>query len=109
MTPEQQNQDALNLEVQTVQLDAEIKMGDQTITELEVRKPNTQALSGVKIADLLQGDVNAICKVLPRVTTPTLTPSQVQQLEVSDIAQIGGALMLFLQPKSQRAEILRQQ
>ncbi|WP_269915422.1 phage tail assembly protein [Acinetobacter sp. HY1485] len=106
---QQENLEALNLDVQTIELDSDIQIGGERLEKLDIRKPNTQALSGIKIADLLQGDVNSILKVLPRISTPILTQQQAQQLEPCDIAQIGGALMLFLQPKSQRAEILRQQ
>lgn len=94
---------------QTIELDAPLMMGDTTITHLEIRKPNVQALQGVKIADLLQGDVTAICHILPKISNPTITKAQVQQLDPADIAQIGGAVMVFLQPKSVRAELLQTQ
>ncbi|MBF7690867.1 phage tail assembly protein [Acinetobacter pollinis] len=111
MTTEQQqeNLEAINLDLQTIELDSDIQIAGQRLEKLDIRKPNIQALSGVKISDLLQADVNAILKVLPRVSNPTLTTQQVNQLEPSDIAQVGGVLMIFLQPKSQRAELLRQQ
>lgn len=94
---------------QTIELDAPLMMGDTTITHLEIRKPNVQALQGVKIADLLQGDVTAICHILPKISNPTITKAQVQQLDPADIAQIGGAVMVFLQPKSVHAELLQTQ
>lgn len=94
---------------QIVELDTPLVMGETTITHLEIRKPNVQALQGVKIADLLQGDVTAICHILPKISTPTITKAQVQQLDPADIAQIGGAVMIFLQPKSVRAELLQTQ
>ncbi len=103
------NQTLVTQETQRIELDSPITMGDTTIDVLEIRKPNVQALQGVKIADLLQGDVSAICAVLPKISTPTLTKSQVLQLDPADIAQIGGSLMLFLQPKSVRAELLQTQ
>lgn len=107
----QQNENtaAINPDIQTVDLEKPVLMGTLEITTLEIRKPNVQALQGVKIADLLQGDVTAICTVLPRVCTPELSKTQINQLEPSDLTQIGGAIMLFLQPKSVRAEVLRQQ
>lgn len=109
-TPEQQDNTAtINPDIQVIPLEVPIMMGTLEITSLEIRKPNVTALQGVKIADLLNGDVTAICTVIPRVSTPTLTKSQINQLEPSDLAQIGGALVLFLQPKSVRAEVLRQQ
>lgn len=104
-----ENTAAINPDVQIIELENPILMGNQEITSLEIRKPNVLALQGVKIADLLQGDVSAICTVLPKLTTPALTKSQINQLEPSDMAQIGGAIVLFLQPKSVRAEVLRQQ
>jgi hypothetical protein len=103
-----ENLDAINPDVQTIDLEKPLMMGTIEIHALDIRKPNVTALQGVKIADLLNGDVTAICTVLPRVCTPQLTKSQINQLEPSDLAQIGGALVLFLQPKSVRVETLRQ-
>ncbi|MBK0062613.1 MULTISPECIES: phage tail assembly protein [unclassified Acinetobacter] len=108
-TQQAENQKMINPDVESIDLDQPIKMGSIEITQLEIRKPNVPALQGIKIAELLQGDVDAICKVIPRVTNPTLTRAQIIQLEPSDIAQIGAVLMLFLQPSSVRAAILQEQ
>lgn len=105
----QHNIAAIQPDSQTIQLDTPLMMGDLAIEAIDLAKPNVAALQGVKIADLLQGDVTAICTVLPKISTPALTKAQVLQLEPSDLAQVGGAIMLFLQPKSVRAELLRQQ
>ncbi|WP_238796903.1 phage tail assembly protein [Acinetobacter pittii] len=104
-----ENTATINLDVQTVDLDSPIMMGNLEIKSLEIRKPNSEALQGLKIADLLQGDVSSIFTILPRISSPTLTKTQIRQLEPSDIAQIGGVILLFLQPKSARAEVFRQQ
>ena len=48
-----QNQKLIQAETQTIDLDTPVKMGDLEIKQLEIRKPNVQALQGVKIADLL--------------------------------------------------------
>ncbi|KRI03930.1 MULTISPECIES: phage tail assembly protein [Acinetobacter calcoaceticus/baumannii complex] len=104
-----ENTATINPDIQTVDLEKPLMMGNLEIPSLEIRKPNVQALQGVKIADLLQGDVTSICTVLPRICTPELTKSQINQLEPADLAQIGGAIMLFLQPKSTRVQVLRQQ
>lgn len=104
-----ENTATINPDIQVIPLEVPLMMGTLEIKSLEIRKPNVTALQGVKIADLLNGDVTAICTVIPRVSTPTLTKSQINQLEPSDLAEIGGALVLFLQPKSVRVEHLRQQ
>ena len=59
---------------ETVQLEQPIQFGGNTITEITIRKPNVKALSGVSLQAIYQHDVNALIKVLPRVTTPALTP-----------------------------------
>lgn len=104
-----ENTQAIQAETQTVYLDLPFKSGGIEVTKIDVRKPNVHALKGLKIADLLQGDVTSICTILPRISTPTLTPHDVNQLEPSDIAQVAGVIMLFLQTKSVRAELLQKQ
>lgn len=96
-------------QTQTIDLDQPLQIGDLKVNKIDIRKPNTQALKGLKIADLLQGDVTSICTILPRISSPTLSPYDVNQLEPSDIAQVAGVIMLFLQTKSVRAELLQKQ
>lgn len=110
MTEQQQteNRDILQQDSQRIDLDTPLMMGDLKIESLEIRKPNVAALQGIKLSDLAQGDTFAICTVLPRVCTPNLTKAQIAQLDPADLAQIGGVFVLFLQPKSVRAEMLRQ-
>lgn len=99
-----------NPDVQTVNLDVPFKIGGTEITKIEVRKPSVPALKKIRIADLLNGDVNAICTVLPLCTNPTLTPSQLNSdIDPVDVIQMGAALIYFLQPKSVRAELALQQ
>lgn len=107
MTEQQENLELLQQDSHTIDLDEPIMMGETKITQLVIRKPNVRALQGVKIADLLQGDVSAICTVLPKVSSPTLTKHQIEQLEPADLAQIGGVMMTFLQPKSVRQQLLQ--
>lgn len=97
-----------NNNVQTVELEEPIKMGDTEITKIELRKPNVQALLGLKTQALLEGDVSSLAVLLPRITTPTLTKAQVMELDPSDLAQCSGVVFLFLQPKSIRTQILQQ-
>ncbi|WP_026471136.1 phage tail assembly protein [Alkanindiges illinoisensis] len=104
-----ENRRAVNPDVEVINLDTPLMMGNQEITEVEVRKPNALALQGLKIADLIQGDVTSVLTLLPKVTTPTLTRAQVQQLDPCDIAQFGAVFITFLQPKSTRAALLQQQ
>lgn len=97
-------------EIQIVYLDEPFQFGDSTITQIEVRKPSVPALKKIRISELLNGDVNSICTILPLCTTPTLTPAQINtQIDPVDIIQLGAAVIYFLQPKSVRAELSLQQ
>lgn len=112
-TPEQiENLQAIqNPDVEVVILDSPYKIGETEITKVEVRKPSVPALKKIRIADILNGDVNAICTLLPLCTNPTITSSQLNNnvIDPVDIIQMGGAIITFLQPKSVRAEIALQQ
>lgn len=85
-----------------ITLDAPIKRGDTTITQVAVRKPSAGELRGVSLAGLAQMDVDALIVVLPRVTIPALTSAEVKALELSDMLQVGGKLASFLLPKAER-------
>ncbi|MFK5217335.1 phage tail assembly protein [Glaesserella parasuis] len=78
--------------VTTVKLKAGIVRGEQTITEIQVRKPNIQALKGLKLLDLMQSDVNSIITLLPRITQPMLNKSDIDRLDVADFTKLTGAV-----------------
>ena len=104
------NQKAIqNPNEETVQLEQFIQFGGTTITEIKIRKPNVKALSGVTLQAIYQHDVNALIKVLPRVTTPALTAQQVLEMDPVDFAQLGGHLVTFLYPKDLQKAIKEEQ
>lgn len=84
----------------TVTLDFPIKRGDTEITVIELRKPNAGALRGTSLQALVNLDVNALATVLPRITTPTLTEHEVNQLDPADLVQLGSEFAVFLAPKA---------
>ncbi|EMQ5258303.1 phage tail assembly protein, partial [Yersinia enterocolitica] len=53
-----------------ITLDVPIVRGNTTITEVTVNKPTAGALRGAKLQALLDTDVDALIRVLPRITTP---------------------------------------
>lgn len=113
-TPDQiENQKLItqNQDIQIVDLDEPIKIGSTTFTQIEVRKPSVPALRKIRISEILNGDVNSICTILPLCTTPTLSQGLLNSgaVEPADIVQLGAAVIYFLQPKSVRAELSLQQ
>ncbi|WP_454255175.1 phage tail assembly protein [Pseudomonas sp. Marseille-Q8238] len=88
----------------TVTLDEPIVRANQTISELTLRKPMSGELRGVALVDLLNLEVNALRKVLPRITTPLITDVEVGRLDPADLVELGSTVAGFLVRKSVKAE-----
>jgi hypothetical protein len=87
-------------EPNTVTLDYPIERNDgQTITRITLRKPASGELRGTSLNALVNLDVDALGKVLPRISSPTLTEFDVQQLDPADLVQLGVVFAGFLLPK----------
>lgn len=82
----------------TITLDTPIKRGETSIASVEVRKPVSGELRGCNLTDLLQMDVVALTKVLPRITNPTLTEQEVARMDPADMLQMGTEVSGFLLP-----------
>lgn len=89
----------------TVTLDTPLKRGEQTISKVSLRKPSAGELRGTSLSALVNLDVDALQKVLPRITTPTLTEMDVARLDPADLVQIGGMFAGFLLPKAMQASM----
>jgi hypothetical protein len=86
----------------TVKLDTPIKRGEQTIEEITLRKPSAGELRGTSLNALVNLDVDALGKVLPRITSPALTEYDVRDLDPADLVQLGVAFADFLLPNRAR-------
>lgn len=86
----------------TVTLDQPIKRGDTEIREIILRKPNAGELRGLHLADLLQLDVSALIKLLPRISSPTLTEQDATAMDPADLLACGTKVASFLLQKQDR-------
>lgn len=86
---------------QTVTLQEPIVRGDNKVTELNIRTPKAGELRGLSLADLLQLDVNALKILLPRISSPSITEQEVNNLHPADLVQLGGKVISFLVPAEQ--------
>lgn len=79
------------------------------ITELTLREPSAGELRGLKVFDLLQADVDAVIKLLPRIASPTIIAQEAESLHLADLASIAGEVVgFFLNPEQQaQAEAIR--
>jgi hypothetical protein len=86
----------------TVTLDTPIIRGEQTITEITLRKPKSGELRGTSLNALVNLDIDALGKVLPRIATPQLTEFDVRDMDPADLVQLGVAFADFLLPNRAR-------
>lgn len=86
-------------------LDEPIKRGEQTISEITLRKPKSGELRGVSLADVLQMQTDALITLIPRLSTPSLTAAEVRQMDPADLVQCGGEIAGFLLTKRAKGEI----
>ncbi|AOJ83744.1 phage tail protein [Burkholderia sp. MSMB617WGS] len=86
-------------------LDTPIEREGQTITQVTLRKPAAGALRGTSLAALVNLDVDALRKVLPRISTPTLTEFDVASMDPADLVALGGIFAGFLMPKALKASM----
>lgn len=89
----------------SVTLDTPIVRGSTTIETLTIRKPSAGELRGVKLQALMESDVNSIITLLPRITSPALTTGEVNSMDASDLLALGNEVIIFLLPKSVRADL----
>ncbi len=87
-----------------VTLDSPIVRGEQVIDVVELRKPSAGELRGANLSDLLNMDVSALQKVLPRIARPTLTEDDIRQMDPADLVQLASEVVVFLLPKAAKPE-----
>lgn len=88
--------------IRTVPLDTPLKRGDETIDSLQLRKPGAGELRGLNLADVVQLNVNAIAKLLPRIATPAPTLQEIDAMDPADFVAISAEIADFLTPKAEK-------
>ncbi|MEW5561385.1 phage tail assembly protein [Enterobacter asburiae] len=83
-----------------ITLDKAIKRGDTEITEVTMLKPTAGTLRGVSLAAVANSEVDALIKVLPRMTMPSLTEQEIAALDLPDLLSFAGKVVGFLSPTS---------
>ncbi|WP_176597336.1 MULTISPECIES: phage tail assembly protein [Sphingobium] len=92
----------------TVSLDTPIVRGEQTVDTINLRKPKSGELRGLSLVDLGQLKVDALTKLLPRISTPPISEAEAANLDPADLLACGAEIGGFLLQKSQRMDALDQ-
>lgn len=93
---QQQNQEAIkDPNIKSITFDEGFKRGEQTVTEITIRKPKTRALRGLTLVNVLQLDVDTLAKLAPRITAPTMSEDDVYDLSPSDLTKLSKEVIGF--------------
>ncbi|PKH63479.1 MULTISPECIES: phage tail assembly protein [unclassified Halomonas] len=87
-----------------IKLDEPIKRGEQAIDSITLRKPKSGELRGISLADVLQMQTDALITLIPRLSNPSLTATEVRQMDPADLVQCGGEIASFLLTKRAKGE-----
>ncbi|WP_313473123.1 phage tail assembly protein [Rouxiella badensis] len=90
----------------TITLGFPVVRGKTEIKEVTITEAmqQTGSLRGLKLYDVMTSDVDSLIKLLPRVTSPSLTEVEVSQLNVQDFSQLAAGIADFLAPSSVSSE-----
>lgn len=91
-----------NARFASVTLSDPIKRGEQVIEAITLRKPRAGELRGLNLQELINVDIAAILKVLPRISEPVLTPHECDMLDPADLAEMGGTIRGFFMTSAER-------
>lgn len=90
------------LDENAVELDTPVKRGETTLDVITLRKPSSGELRGIQLADLLQMDVSALIKLVPRISQ--LTEAETRVLDPADLVAIGVKVTGFLLQKRTKTD-----
>jgi hypothetical protein len=80
----------------TIMLKKPLKRGEQEITELKLRKPDTGSLRGCKLSLVINADVDSLVMLLPRITEPALTEHDISLMDCEDLVSCATEVVGFL-------------
>ncbi|ERI50492.1 hypothetical protein N878_08530 [Pseudomonas sp. EGD-AK9] len=85
-----------------IELVAPVVRGKTKVASITLRRPGSGELRGLKLGDLVQGDVNAVLRLLPRISQPTLAEQEVAAMDPYDLTRCADEISVFLQVPPQK-------
>ncbi|SLM62813.1 MULTISPECIES: phage tail assembly protein [Dickeya] len=89
---------------QTITLQTPLTRSGGDVTAVTITDALKQAgsLRGLKVYDVMTSDVDALMTLLPRVTSPALSPDELRRMDVWDFCQLANSVATFLQPSAEQ-------
>ena len=82
------------------------RAGQPDVTTISLREPLAGDLRGLNLPDVLQMQQQAITTLLPRISTPALTPAEYTKLHVADFTALAVKVVgFFVDPDETAAAV----
>ncbi|MGB0694009.1 MAG: phage tail assembly protein [Rhodospirillaceae bacterium] len=82
---------------ETVTFATPIPYGEETLSEISLRKPTAGDLRGLKLMSVLELETNSLLTLVPRLATPAVTSGQLQALSPGDLIKMAGVIGGFFE------------
>ena len=70
-----------------------------SVKKIQLRRPMGGDLRGLKLTELLQLDVTAVSRLVPRISTPPVSETQMAAMGAADITKLAtGVVGFFVDP-----------
>lgn len=92
------------MNTKAVTLSKPVQRGDAAIASVTLREPMAGDLRGLNLSELLQMNVAAMTRLVPRITEPGLAPDEVANLPGADLVALSLAVVGFFFSDAQMAE-----
>ena len=73
-----------------------IQLGEVLTKEFTLSEPTPGHLRGLKLQDVLTGDIDALSTLIPRICLPFITPAQFAALSFKDVVTFQSGVIGFL-------------
>lgn len=85
-----------------VELEHPIKRGDTEIAAFTLREPLAGEMRNLTMTDILNSDVSAMIKLVPRISDPVLTEAEVAKLRPADFTSVCSEVVAFFLSRAKR-------
>lgn len=98
------------MKTKTIILNKPVPRGETAIGSVSLREPSAGDMRGLNLSEVLQMNVGAMTRLIPRISEPGLAPDEVAALPGGDLVALSLAVVGFFFSEDQMAaEAARQQ
>lgn len=78
-----------------VTLSEPLTIGGKEVTSIRLRRPAPGEMRGLSLMQVMQMNVDAIMKLVPRIAEPVLDEQTLAAMDAADFGEIAGQVVIF--------------